>query len=333
VSRARGDELEGDLRLREDLGGGEPAQPLPAPAGAEPESTARTAPVARTQWQLVRRRFLRHRLAVVSLVVLSLLFVVCVLLPDQIAPYPANPDLGDPDVLLGARESPSFEHWLGTDTAGRDQLSRLIKGGQTSLLIGLSVALAATIIGTAIGAIAGFYGRWIDQVLSRLTDLVLIIPGIGVLAIAGKYLGGGTPAVLILILSVLFWTYVARVVRGLVLSLKEREFVEAARASGASSMRIVLLHILPNMIGPIVVAATLTVTAAILAESTLSYLGFGVEAPSVSWGRMLSNAEGAAGTSLSYLIYAPGLAIVLTLLCVNFVGDGLRDAFDPHSSR
>jgi peptide/nickel transport system permease protein len=325
VSRAAGDGLRVDETLLEDSGGGEPAQPLPAPAGTEP--------AARTQWQLVRRRFVKHRLAVVSLVVLGLLFVVCVLLPDVIAPYPANPDLSDPDVLAAARESPSLEHWLGTDTAGRDQLSRLIKGGQTSLLIGLSVALVSTVIGTAVGAVAGFYGRWIDQVLSRLTDLVLIIPGIAVLAIAGRYLGRGTPLVLIVILSVLFWTYIARVVRGLVLSLKEKEFVEAARASGASGARIVLRHILPNMVGPIVVAVTLTVTTAILAESALSYLGFGVQAPTVSWGRMLSNAEGTAGTSLSYLIYAPGLAIVITLLCVNFVGDGLRDAFDPQSSR
>jgi peptide/nickel transport system permease protein len=311
--------------LLEDSGGGEPAQPLPAPAG--------TDPAARTQSQLVARRFVKHRLAVVSLLVLGLLFVVCVLVPDLIAPYPANPDLSDPDVLSAAGQSPSTEHWLGTDAAGRDQLSRLIKGGQTSLLIGLSVALAATVIGTAIGAVAGFYGRWIDQALSRLTDLVLIIPGIAVLAIAGKYLGGGRPEILVLILSVLFWTYVARVVRGLVLSLKEKEFVEAARASGAASARILLRHIVPNMIGPVVVAATLTVTTAILAESTLSYLGFGVQAPSVSWGRMLSNAEGTAGTSLSYLMYAPGLAIVITLLCVNFVGDGLRDAFDPRRDR
>jgi peptide/nickel transport system permease protein len=321
VNRAPGEDLRPDLRPLEDLGSGEPAQPLPAPG------------VAQSQWQLVRRRFLEHRVAVVSLVVLGLLFVVCVLLADVIAPYPANPDLGDPEVLEAAREPPSAEHWLGTDTAGRDQLSRLLKGGQTSLLIGLSVALVATVVGTMIGAVAGFYGRWIDQVLSRLTDLVLVIPAIAVLAIAGKYLGGGTPAVLIVILSALFWTYVARVVRGLVLTLKEKEFVEAAHASGASNSRIVVRHILPNMIGPIVVAATLAVTTAILAESTLSYLGFGVQAPSVSWGRMLSNAEGATGTSLSYLIYAPGLAIVITLLSINFVGDGLRDAFDPHSRR
>jgi len=320
VNRAPGDKVGPDLGLLEDLGSGEPAQPLPAGS-------------AQGQWQLVRRRFLEHRVAVVSLIVLGLLFIVCVLLADVIAPYPANPDLGDAKVLEAAREPPSTDHWLGTDTAGRDQLSRLLKGGQTSLLIGLSVALAATVVGTAIGAVAGFYGRWIDQALSRLTDLVLVIPAIAVLAIAGKYLGGGNPVVLILILSALFWTYVARVVRGLVLTLKEKEFVDAARASGASSSRIVVRHILPNMIGPVVVAATLAVTAAILAESTLSYLGFGVQAPSVSWGRMLSNAEGAAGTSLSYLIYAPGLAIVITLLCINFVGDGLRDAFDPHARR
>jgi peptide/nickel transport system permease protein len=322
---------EEEVRVAEDFGGVGPGQELPA--ALEPQAAGPIGLEAppRSQWQLFRRRFFKHKLAVVSLVLLALLFVVCVLLPSQVAPYPANPDLSDPNVLLAARQPPSTDHWLGTDTAGRDQLSRLIKGGQVSLIIGLAVAIFATLIGTAIGALAGYFGGRVDQLLSRLTDLVLIVPAIAVLAIAGKYLSGGSPTILILILSGLFWTYVARVVRGLVLSLKEKEFVEAARASGASSSRIILRHILPNTIGPILVAATLTVATAIITESTLSYLGFGVQAPSISWGNMLSNAEGATGTSLAYLIYAPGLAILITVLAVNFVGDGLRDAFDPQS--
>ena len=323
-----GDELS-DAPL-EGLGGAEPAQLLPSPqVDAEGELAAGAEPVARTQWQLFRRRFFRHKVAVAALILLVLLYV-CALFAHQLAPYDLNPKLNI-DVLSQARKGPSAKHWLGTDELGRDQLTRIIYGGRISLAIGLTVAIAATVIGTLIGMLAGFFGGWTDQGLSRFTDLVLVIPDLAVLAIAGKELGNGSVPVIILILAALYWTYLARVVRGLVISLKEKEFVEAARASGASSFRIIGRHILPNCVGPITVAATLTVATAIITESTLSFLGFGVQSPTVTWGNMLSQSEGTVGTHLSYLIYAPGLAILLTVLAVNFLGDGLRDAFDPQS--
>jgi len=190
--------------------------------------------------------------------------------------------------------------------------------------------LLSTLVGTIVGAVAGYLGKATDQVLMRTTDLFLIVPGIAVLALALKKFGRDDVTI-IWVLAALFWMYVARVVRAQVLSLKEQEFVEAARASGASGPWIVIRHILPNCIGPIVVNATLAVAAAIVAESTLSFLGFGVQLPATSWGRMLSDAEGYVGTSQSYLLYFPGLAILLTVLAVNFLGDGLRDAFDPQS--
>jgi peptide/nickel transport system permease protein len=166
----------------------------------------------------------------------------------------------------------------------------------------------------------------------RFSDLFLIVPDIALLAWALQYFGQGNVTI-ILVLAGIFWMYIARVVRGQVLSLKEKEYVEAARAAGASPFRIITRHILPNTIGPIMVDATLAVAAAIITESTLSFLGFGVQPPSTSWGKMLSDAEGYVGTKKAYLLYFPGLAILLTVLAVNFLGDGLRDAFDPQSQR
>jgi len=189
----------------------------------------------------------------------------------------------------------------------------------------------STAIGSLMGAAAGYFGRWPDQLLMRVTDLFLIVPALAILLIAQKKLGGSVP-VIIIILSLLFWQYIARVVRGVFLSLKEKEFVEAARASGASSWRIIFRHMLPNAMGPIAVNATLAVALAILTESTLSFLGFGVRPPTVSWGNMLQQSEGAVGTENAYLIYFPGLFILVTVMAVNFLGDGLRDAFDPQST-
>ena len=201
-----------------------------------------------------------------------------------------------------------------------------------SLFLGLSVALLSTIIGTAIGAFAGYFGGIVDQVLMRFTDLWLVIPQIVVLALAQKRFGG-KPSTVIVILSFLFWQSIARVVRGLYLSLKEKEFVEAAKASGASSVRIIVRHMLPNTIGPILVNATLVVGTAILLESTLSFLGFGIQPPDVSWGKMLFDAKPAVGNDNAYLIYFPGLFLLFTVLAVNFLGDGLRDAFDPQGNK
>ena len=292
----------------------------------EPTPSPHADPVARSQWQLFWRRFRRHKVAIASIVVLLVLVVLC-FGATFFAPFPSN----EQNLLLGP-VSPNGTHWLGTDELGRDQLTTLLYSGQISLKIGFAVALISTLVGTAIGALAGYFGRATDQVLMRTTDLFLVIPAIAILALALEFFGH-TDTVIILVLAGLFWMGVARVVRGQVLSLKEKEFVEAARASGASPLRIIVRHILPNIIGPILLNVTLGVAAAIITESTLSFLGFGVQPPQTSWGKMLSDAEGYVGTSQSYLIYAPGLMIVLTVLAVNFIGDGLSDAFDPQSEQ
>jgi peptide/nickel transport system permease protein len=290
-------------------------------------------PEARSQWQLFLRRFLRHRLAVASLVILVVLYIV-VTFPHLFAPYSLNPR------ALARQHGPTAKHWLGTDELGRDMTTRIMYAAHVSMTIGLMVAIFSTLIGTVVGSLAGYFGGWVDQLLMRITDLFLIVPAIAVVAILQQGLENrALPIVghlqsdklIILALSVLFWQAIARVVRGLFLSLKEKEFVEAARASGASSTRIMFRHILPNVVGPIVVNTTLVVAAAILLESALSYLGLGVKPPAVSLGFMLSDAENFVGTKDAYLLYFPGLMLLLIVLCVNFLGDGLRDAFDPQS--
>jgi len=284
------------------------------------------APEPQSQWKLFRRRFFRHRIAMVALAGLILITIACFSV-SWLSPF--DPNKQD---LLAQPVGPSSAHWLGTDELGRDQLARILKSGQLSLKIGFSVAFLSVALGTAIGAVAGFFGRWADQSLMRLTDLFLVVPELAILAVALHY-WGSKDVVIIAVLTALFWMPVARVVRGQVLSIREKEFVEAARAAGASPWRIIVRHIVPNIIGPIMVNMTLAVTAAIITESTLSFLGFGVQPPQSSWGKMLSDAEGYVGTPKAYLIYGPGIAIVLTVLCVNFIGDGLRDAFDPQSEK
>lgn len=267
-------------------------------------------------------RFVHHRLALTSLIVLTVLVVVC-FGAAWIAPYPQ----GAQDLLLGPT-SPSAEHWLGTDELGRDFLSEILYAGQISLAIGLSVALLATLVGTALGAIAGFVGGWVGEVIMRITDLFLIVPAIALLAVILQGLGP-SPVTIVLALTALGWTYIARVVRAQVLSLREKDFIDAARGIGASNARIILSHLLPNLAGVVAVGMSLAVASAIIAESTLSFLGFGVQPPQTSWGSMLSQAAGYVGTPQVYLLYFPGLFILTTVLCVNFIGDGLRDALDP----
>ena len=289
-----------------------------------------TGAPARSQVRLVARRFFRHKLAVGALTVL-ILFYLLAALASVIAPYDLTPELTG-DVLLGARKGPTGAHWFGTDELGRDQLTRVLYAGRVSLVIGLMVALISTAIGTTVGALSGYLGGWVDRALMFVTDLTLIIPGLAVLMIAQKGLGGSMWTI-ILILSFLFWTTIARVIRGVFLSLKEKEFVEAAKAIGCSTPRIIFRHMLPNTVGPIIVNTTIVIGAAILIESTLSFLGFGVEPPDVSWGNMIAQSKNAVGTSTAYLIYFPGMALFLTILSVNFLGDGLRDALDPQSDR
>ena len=297
---------------------------------------------ARSQWRLVLRRFFRHKIAVVALVVL-LLIAFLAAFASTISPYEVNPPLTS-DVLSQAREGPSWDHLFGTDKLGRDQFMRVLVALQKSLLIGLGAAALSALIGIVIGSLAGFYRGWIDTLLMRFTDLVLVLPALAVLLILANNpepsffgLFDLPPATevggMIIVISVLGWMPMARIVRGEFLSLREKEFVEAARASGASGPRIIVRHLLPNSMGPIVVFATLEVGIAILLEATLSFLGAGIQLPDISLGTLIDSAEDSVGTDLSYLIVYPGLTLFLVVLCVNFIGDGLRDALDPRVTR
>ena len=274
------------------------------------------------EWLAVLRRFRRHRTAVWSAAVLAVL-VACAALAEVIAPYGATEQ--HLDRIL---EPPGRDFLLGTDTLGRDNLSRVLYGGRVSLLVGGAVALISGVVGTFVGLVSGYYGRWVESALMRFADTMLALPGLMVVIIAARILGDGVWEVVV-VLAGITWMVPARIVRGKVLALKEREFVEAARALGVRNRRIIVRHLLPNIAGEIMVAVSLSVAAAILAESTLSFLGLGVSATrTATWGNMLGGNEGFVSTA-PWLVWAPGLAIVVTVLCVNFIGDGLRDSLDP----
>jgi ABC-type dipeptide/oligopeptide/nickel transport system permease subunit len=297
---------------------------------------------ARSQWAYARMRFFRHKLAVTSLIIL-IGFGLVAIFAGTIAPHTEDwqPPY-DANYLNALNQAPSLDFPFGTDQLGRDYLSRVIYGVQTSLGVAIVVALLATLIGTLIGAVAGYYGGAIDNGLMRFTDLILTVPGLAVLLVAAAYLGSSAvevplgvtsfnipqPMVIGLILAFLFWTGIARIVRGLFLSLREKEFVEAAKAAGAGDRRIIVRHILPNCVGPIVVNTTLIIAAAILVEAALSFLGFGIQPPDSSIGKLIADGQ-QQGPDQWWLILFPGLVITAIALCVNFVGDGLRDALDP----
>jgi ABC-type dipeptide/oligopeptide/nickel transport system permease subunit len=265
---------------------------------------------------------------VISLVVLILIALVGVFAP-QIAPYGF-----DELDLTNTLQSPTIEdkHVLGTDSLGRDYLSRVMFGIRTSLWVAIMVAVLSTAIGTAVGALAGYYSGQVDNLLMRFTDLILTLPGLAVLLTASVFFGSGDPFRIGLILAFLFWTALARIVRGLFLSLREKEFVEAAKAAGAGDLRIIIRHILPNCVGPIVVFMTLIVAAAILVEAALSFLGFGIQPPNAALGKLIDDGQ-EQGLETWWLITFPGLVIVIIALAINFVGDGLRDALDPTQRR
>ncbi|MGD8319948.1 MAG: ABC transporter permease [Gemmatimonadota bacterium] len=270
---------------------------------------------------LVWRQLKRHRLAVISLFVVAGLALVCAAAP-LLAPYPF--DAIDLDAI---RQPPSLAHWMGTDDLGRDLLTRVLYGGRISILIGVLAAVVGTGLGTLVGALAGYYGGRLDNVLMRLTDVAYSIPALPLLIVLAAYAQGavGSMAVIIGLLS---WMTTARVVRGEVLSIKETTYVEAARSLGATHARIILRHVLPNTLGPIVVGATLAVGNAIIVESSLSFLGLGVQPPTPTWGNMLMDAQSTMATK-PWLTVFPGLAILAVVLAVNFIGDGLQDALDP----
>jgi ABC-type dipeptide/oligopeptide/nickel transport system permease subunit len=283
---------------------------------------------SRSQWAYARRRFFRHRLAMVSLVVLALILLAGVFAP-LITPYSfAAQDFAN------SGQPPTFKahHYFGTDVLGRDYFSRVVYGIRTSAKVALIVTLVSTIVGTIIGAVAGYYTGWVDNVLMRFTDLVLTLPGLAVLLTAAAFIGTGNPTRVAFILALLFWTGLARIVRGSFLSLREKEYVEAAKAAGSGDLRIMFRHMLPNAVGPIVVNATLIVGIAILTEAALSFLGFGIQPPNPSLGKLISDGQDVS-SSMWWLVTVPGLTIVLIVLCINFIGDGLRDALDPTQRR
>jgi peptide/nickel transport system permease protein len=282
----------------------------------------------RTQWEMFWRRFKRHRLALISTLILALLFATAIFGP-LVSPYSFD------KIEYTGAQPPSAQHWLGTDELGRDELTRLMVGGRVSLMVGIVVAVLAAGIGTAVGMLAGYYGGRTDNILMRFTDMVLALPLLPLLMVAGLVfsdLGWDSLWVIPIILGVLEWMAVARLVRGSFLALREKEFVEAAHAMGASDWRIITQHLLPNSIAPIIVNTTLVVGAAIIIESVLSFLGFGIQPPNPSWGNMLTDAKNTM-VIFPWLMWSPGIAIVLTVLSVNFLGDGLRDALDPTQVR
>ncbi|TCL62931.1 oligopeptide ABC transporter permease [Rhizobium sp. BK251] len=289
------------------------------------DTTAAALPAAPPQSYGRRaiRRFFKRRLAVVGLIILALMALIVIIGP-MLSPYAYD----DQDFnVIGSPGPMSAEHWLGSDELGRDALTRLIYGGRISLSVGLAGAILATFVGTLVGALSGFYRGWVDTILMRFTDVMMSIPTLPmILLLSGLFRPG--PVVLIAIVAGLIWMGTARLVRSQFLALREREFVEAARALGAGNARLMFRHILPNAIGPITVAATLAVGSAIMLESALSFLGFGIQPPVPTWGNLLNSASSWLGTA-PWLAIPPGLCILLTVLAVNFVGDGLRDAMEP----
>jgi len=294
----------------------------------------------RTVGAILWRRFLEHRVAVASLVGLALLVLLALAAPLAEAMLGLDATRVD---LLSLKQPPSAEHPLGTDELGRDLLLRLLYGGQVSLMVGIAAALCATVIGTAIGLLAGYYGGTVDRLLMRLTDGAIALPILPLLIVlaAVDLTKLGLPEDLatsenislyriVLLIALVGWTTVARLVRGATLSMKAREFVRAAEALGANHARIMLVHILPNVVSPIIVATTLSIGNIILLESVLSFLGLGIQPPMASWGNMLTGAQELIWDAPALAVY-PGLLIFITVIAFNFLGDGLQDALDPRA--
>jgi peptide/nickel transport system permease protein len=304
----------------------------PGPGADKPQLTEREFTVKeRKQWQMALRRFLRHRAAVVSLVVFILLILFAFVLPYFWKySYTEFVSLCTQSNGLAGPCSPSGDHPFGTDQT-HDMLAVTMRGTAQSLKVAFLIALVGTGAGAIWGVVSGYFGGIVDSTLMRIADLVLTIPSLA-LAAALAHRGGGSLVLIGLILAGVSAPYVARVVRGVVLSLREREFIEAARALGASNVRIMFRHLLPNTIPVLLVNATLLIAQGILAETALSFVGFGIQAPDTSLGVLVSTNQGAVDTQ-PWLFYFPGVFIILIALSVNFIGDGLRDALDPRQTR
>jgi len=282
----------------------------------------------KSPFQLALKRFMKNKLAVAGVVILFLIIVAVIC-----APLITDKDPTEPNLLMVERP-PSDEHPLGNDSSGRDNLARLLYGGRISLIVGFSAMVFTLVIGVTLGSIAGYYGGKVDAFIMRLADMVLVLPFLVLVLTIVALLQKVTITIFVTIIALTSWPNLTRIVRGAYLSLREQEFILSAKAIGASDFRIIFKHLIPNAIGPIVVNATLMMASYIIIESGLSFIGFGIPQPTPTWGNMISEAQ-----SLRILRnnpeawVPPGLAILVTVLCINFIGDGLRDAFDPKSNK
>lgn len=319
-------------------------QNTPMEETREENAIANKEVVGLSQGQIVLRRFVRHKAAMISIIVLAFVALLAITSIGW-GPIPGwwKWDYQKTGALANAGGAPTLQLWgeggfrigdypFGQDELGRDNFARVMRGIQTSLVVMVVVAGVSSIIGILIGAMAGFFRGWIDTLLMRFTELFIVVPVIITGAVLGKMFGAPTPIILAAALGFLSWTGLARLVRAEFLSLREREFVEAARVAGASNSRIIFKHMLPNTIAVIIVNTTLMLSSAVLLETSLSYLGFGIQAPEVSLGNLISQYQSAFATR-PWLFWWPGLFIVTLALCVNFIGDGLRDAFDPRQRK
>lgn len=294
-----------------------------------------------TPGQLIWRRFRKHRMAVLGAIgaIILVIFIIggSIIYPESRA--------NETD-LVARLSPPSDTHWFGTDSVGRDVFIRIIYGGQISLFIGILAVTVSVSLGTLIGGMAAFYGGWVDSLLMRFTEAMLAIPALFLLIVLAKFIGrevgqvtilgrtfSGSIGIVILVIGLTSWMYLARIVRANVLSLKEMDYVSASRALGASDVRIFFRHLVPNTLGPIIVSSTLGLAGAILTEAYVSFLGLGVQQPTSTWGNMMQQAQSFLIRGAWWMWVFPSLFIIFIILCVNLLGDGLRDAFDPRSSR
>lgn len=278
---------------------------------------------SRSVWRMALGRLISNKVAMVSACLLIGMVLVAIFAPLLV---PHNPDAVD---IMSSHEAPSLEHWLGTDENGRDVASRLIVGAQASMTVGLVSVVISISIGVAVGAVAGFFGKWVDAILMRFTDGMMAIPYFFLVLIVVAVFGSSFRNIVIVI-GATSWMVVARIVRSEVIKYTNYEFVTAAKSIGASNTRILIRHVIPQTTASIIVAATLGVANAILLESALSYLGLGIQPPTASWGNMLSNSQAYLLSNPTLPLY-PGLMILGVVLMFNFLGDALRDALDPHS--
>ena len=296
---------------------------------------------ALTPGQLAWRRFRKHRMAVIGAIGVTLLLLFIVIGSIVV------PETGANNIDLYHRlAGPSTIHWFGSDSTGRDVFNRIIYGGQISLFIGILAVVLEVTLGTVIGGLAAYFGGWVDAILMRFTEAMLAIPSLFLLIVLAKFLGQSAPTIdifgrtfsgsvgiVILVIGMTSWMYLARIVRANVLSLKELDYISAAKALGANYTRIFFSHLVPNTLGPIIVTATLGVANAILTEAYVSFLGLGVQPPTATWGNMMDQAQSFLIQGVWWMWVFPSLFIVFTILCINLMGDGLRDAFDPRSMK